>query len=161
MKKFLTAVLVLACAGALSAQAPADKKAPEKKPAAAAPAKPSTAPVAAPAKPEPAKPAPKAARPAEEPEESVVMIDDKAEPAEGGRFAAEAAEPAEPVVPGGLPASYGQCKGVLNDAGRSILVFESPDDGEITFVQLTFGKAGVSWKRLDSIRRTGAEAGFN
>ena len=149
----MIALLLMVCGTLLYAQAPADKK------AAAADAKKAAAPV-------PAKPAAKpAAKPVEEAEESVVMVDSKpdAEPEEGGRFAAGAygAEQEETAVPKGIPASYGQCKGVLNEGARSILIFESPDDGEITFVQVTFGKGGVSWKKLDSLKRYGAEAGFN
>ncbi len=164
MKQFAMAVIVAVCAGALYAQAPADKKnaAPEKKASAAAEKKDAKA---APANPVPAaKPAPKpAARQAEEAEEAMVMIDDRPDAAEGGRPATGAfsAEQDEPAVPGGLPAAYGQLRGVLTDAGRQILVFENPDDGEITFVQLSFGRTGVSWRRLDSIRRYGSEAGFN
>lgn len=163
MKYLAAAVTAAVFAGALYAQAPAAKAAaPEKNAAAAAEkrdAKPEPAKTAPAAKPAAAKPA--AAKPAEEPEEAMVMIDDRAESAESaspetGAFAAE-----QEAVPGGLPADYGQLRGVLTDAGRQILVFESLEDGEITFVQVSFGKPGVSWKRLDSIRRSGAEAGFN
>lgn len=151
MKKLIIAVLTVFCAGALYAQAPAVKKpaAPEKSEAKGEPAKP--APAAKPA----AKPA---ARPADEPEEAMVMIDDRAEtePGEGGRFAAGAfnADQEEPGVPGGMPSSFGQCKGVITDAGRYIMVFESPDDGSISLVQLTMGKAKASWKLLDRIPRS-------
>jgi hypothetical protein len=57
-------------------------------------------------------------------------------------------------VPGGIPASYGQCKGVMNDGGRTLLVFESADDGAISFVQVTLGKAGAAWKLVDRIYRS-------
>lgn len=162
MKYLAAAVIAAVFAGALYAQAPAAKKAaaPEKngtaaqgkKDAKAEPAK--AAPVPKPAP----KPAPKQA---EEPEEAMVMIDDRAEPAEGARPETGAFAAEQEAVPGGLPAAYGQLRGVLTDAGRQILVFESLDDGEITFVQLSFGKTGVAWKRMDSIRRSGAEAVFN
>lgn len=160
MKKSLAALLIILCGAALYAQAPADKKtAPaEKKAANTAAAKKAAkaeAAKAADAKAEPAKPA--AAKPADEPEESVVMIDSKADadPEEGGRAAgAYGAEQEEVVVPGGMPSSYGQCKGVITDAGRSILVFESPDDGSISLVQLVMGKAKASWKLLDRIPRS-------
>lgn len=152
MKKTLAAVLLFACAGALLAQGPADKAkpapAPEKKPAPAA--QPATA-----AEKKPAPAAKQPAKQAEEPEESIVMIDDKAEPDHGKAGALDADEPQ--AGPPGIPTSYGQCKGVTTDAGRTILVFENPDSGDISLVQLVFGKAGVSWRLLDTIRRQGAE----
>jgi hypothetical protein len=170
MKTALFALLLAAAAPAFAqgaAAVPQDKPAadtPQKKtprakarPAAAtADAKTSPAPASQPA---PAKKAVKQepVKPAEEPEESVVMIDSKAEPEETGRFSAAgyAADQDEaPAVPGGMPASYGQLKGVMNDGGRSLLVLESPDDGAITFVQVTAGKAGVSWKLVDRIPRS-------
>ena len=57
-------------------------------------------------------------------------------------------------VPGGLPSSYGQCKGVMNEGGRTILIFESLDDGAIYFVQVNVGKNSVSWKLVDRILRS-------
>ncbi len=166
--------LFLLLAAALAAPALAQEKAPAGKaaaaPAAAKQAKPAaeqgkSSPKAsrsqAPsAKAAPAKraPAAKAARPqAEEPEEAMVMIDSKTEPEETGRFAAAAFDQDAdnaPAVPGGLPSSYGQLKGVMNDGGRTLLVLESPDDGAITFVQVTAGKTAVSWKLLDRIPRS-------
>ncbi|HCC47296.1 MAG TPA: hypothetical protein DEQ38_04155 [Elusimicrobia bacterium] len=136
MNKTLAAALALVCAGALFAQVPADKAkpAPEKK-AAAAPAK---------------APAPK---PVEEPEESVVMIDDKAEP-EYGKAAYSGETEDRQAVAGGIPYSYGQCRGVISEGGRSVLVFESLDDGTITFVQVALGRGDVSWKLLDRIPRS-------
>lgn len=169
MKKVLFLLLAAALAAPAFAQEKADAGKPP--PAAAAARKPA-------AKPEPAKPAgkpaaaqpaakagpaAKAARPAqakpaaEEPEEAMVMIDSKSEPEETGRFSAAAfsQEPDDaPAVPGGLPSSYGQLKGVMNDGGRTLLVLESPDDGAITFVQVTAGKSSVSWKLLDRIPRS-------
>ncbi len=164
--------LFLLLAAVLAAPAPAqDKAAAEKPQAAAAAKKPASRPApekdaakAAAAQPQ-SKPAPaaKAARPAqakppaEEPEESMVMIDSKPEPEETGRFSAAAfsQEPDDaPAVPGGLPSSYGQLKGIMNDGGRTLLVLESPDDGAITFVQVTAGKSAVSWKLLDRIPRS-------
>jgi len=150
MKTSLTILLLVACGALASAQVPAGKKAPApvKKTAAAEPA-PAPKPVAAP------KPA---AKPVEEAEESVVMIDSKAdaEPEEGGRYSAGSfgGEQDEPAVPGGLPSSYGQCKGVITEAGRSVLVFESLDDGAISLVQLVLGKGKASWKLLDRIPRS-------
>lgn len=129
MKITLIAVFAALCAGALFAQAPAEKgKAVAEKKAAQA-----------------------AVKPAEEPEESVVMIDSRTEP-EDARTAAAYSE--DRNVPGGLPSSYGQCRGVMNEGGRSVLVFESLEDGSIAFVQIVFGKTGVSWKLIDRIHRS-------
>jgi hypothetical protein len=103
---------------------------------------------------------PKAAKPAakqadQDSDESVVMIDSKSDPEETGRFsAAQRGEPEDIVAPAGLPASYGQCKGVINEGGRSILVFESTEDGSITFVQVTPGKNSVSWRLVDRVQRS-------
>lgn len=161
MKHTFAVALLFACAVALAAQAPAEKPkpAPEKKPAAAAPAAaPAPAPAPQPEQPAARKPAPaKAApKPAEEPEESMVMIDDRAEPEGRQPGAAEGGE--RPAGALGLPNSYGQCKGTLTEGGRSILVFENPEDGELTFVQVTFGKTGVAWRFVDAIKRYGSEA---
>lgn len=166
----MTLFLLLAAVLAVPALAQ-DKAAAEKPPAAAAAKKPVSRPAqekdaakAAAARPQ-SRPAPaaKAARPAkakpqaEEQEEAGVMIDSKAEPEETGRFSAAAfsQEPDDtPAAPGGLPSSYGQLKGVMNDGGRTLLVLESPDDGAITFVQVTAGRNAVSWKLLDRIPRS-------
>lgn len=158
MKNTFAAVLLFACAGALAAQAPAEKPkpAPEKKTAAAPAAQPAAPQPeqAAPKKPAPAKAAPK---PVEEPEEAMVMIDTKAEPEGRQPGAAEGGE--RPAGSLGLPNSYGQCKGTLTEGGRSILVFENPEDGELTFVQVLFPKTGgVAWRLVDSIKRYGSEA---
>ena len=59
----------------------------------------------------------------------------------------------EIAVPGGIPASYGQLKGAINDSGRSLLTFES-DDGTISFVQIFVGKSAVSWKLISRIYRS-------
>lgn len=127
MRKFLIAALAAACAGVFIAQAPAQsgKPAPEKK-AAAAP------------------------KPVEDQEESVVLIDSRTEP-EDVRTPSAYAE--DRPSAGGLPASYGQCRGVISEAGRSVLVFESPDDGSLAFVQVVLGKTGVTWKLLDRVYR--------
>lgn len=154
MSKTLAAVLALACAGALYAQAPADKaKAAEKKPAATVPAavpaaaQPEVKKAAAPA---PAKPA---AKPADESEESVVMIDSKAE-AEDRRASYGEETDDQAFVPDGIPSSLGQCKGVMNEGGRNVLVFESIEDGTISFVHVTIGKATVSWNVIAKIPRS-------
>jgi hypothetical protein len=150
-KTFIFAVLTV-LTGALFAQTPAvktatgSKKAPAAKPVSAAAGQPEPAPRPAPAE----KPA---AKQAEEPEESMVMIDDRSETAATG--AARASDSEEPAaVPGGIPSSYGQCKGVVNDGGRSLLVFESADDGALSFVQVVFGKTGVSWKLVAALPRS-------
>jgi hypothetical protein len=137
MKKLLMAFAAALCAGALFAQAPAEKAkpAPEKKTAAA---------------PEKKAPAP-AVKPAEDQEESVVMIDSRSDPDD---VRASAADAEDRALPGGLPSSYGQCRGVISEAGRSVLVFESQDDGSIAFVQVVLGKTGVTWKLLDRVYRS-------
>jgi len=154
-KTFICAALTI-MAGALFAQTPAAKaKTEQANPAAAAPVvtakaapRKTATPAAAPAKkPEPAKPAPK---PAEDQEESMVMIDDKVDT----DYSRVSSADDQPAVPGGIPSSYGQCKGVMNDGGRTVLVFESADDGAISFVQVTLGKTGVAWKLLDRIYRS-------
>jgi len=152
MNKSLIAVLLLVCAGALYAVEPSKKAkadavalttaATQQMAADAAQAKKT-------AKEEQAKAA--AAKQDQEAEESVVMIDSKAEPEDTGAYSAE---PEDHMVPGGLPLSYGQCKGIITDAGRSLLVFESLDDGTVTFVQITIGKTIVSWKLVARIPRS-------
>ncbi len=156
MKKSLTALLLVFCGAMLYAQVPSDKSksAADKKTAAVDT---STA-VKKSTKAEAAKAA--AAKLAEqEPEESVVMIDSKAEPEDeaGERSTAGAygSDQEEAPAAGGLPNSYGQCKGVITEGGRTVLVFESPDDGSISFVQVVLGKGKVSWKLLDRITRSG------
>lgn len=161
MRKTFICAMLTVLAGAVFAQTPAEKAKPAPaKPAVAAPVAPAQAApkpaAAAPApvkKPEPAKPAAKAA---EDQEESMVMIDDKAD-ADYSR-AAPAEQAADTPLPKGLPSSFGQCKGAISDGGRNILVFENPDDGQINFVQITFGKGGVSWRLVDALPRYGAES---
>lgn len=157
MKKTFICAALTVMAGALFAQAPAEKAKPAPaKPAAAATVitaqaapKPAAAAPATAKKPEPAKPA---AKPAEDQEESMVMIDDKGDSDYSRASSADADE--QPAVPGGIPSSYGQCKGVMTDAGRTLLVFESADDGAISFVQVTLGKTGAAWKLVDRIYRS-------
>ena len=106
-----------------------------------------------------AAPAVKKAAPSEEEGEGAVMIDSKSDEDRSGRFSAKAdADDTDNVaeetpVPGGLPSSYGQLKGVMNEAGKNLLVFES-DDGAITFVQVFVGKNSVSWKLVSKIVRS-------
>ena len=138
MKKALAAVIALACAGVLLAKDQPAQQAPAAAKPAAAPAKPASA----------------QAKAAEDQDDSGVFID-------SAKYEPEEADPGAEVsyaavgVPGGIPASYGQCRGVLNDGGRSLLVFESLDDGTISLVQVTFGKTGVGWKLAGRIPRSG------
>lgn len=155
MNKSLIAALLLVCGGALCAKEPSKKIKAEVaalQAAAAADVKAEAVQARKDAKAEQAKTA--AARQEQEAEESVVMIDSKGETGEAEAPAAYGAEQEERAVPGGLPSSYGQCKGVIADAGRNILIFESPDDGSVYFVQVTVGKADVSWKLVDRIPRS-------
>ncbi|MBI4351051.1 MAG: hypothetical protein HY550_06395 [Elusimicrobia bacterium] len=153
MNKYLMAAL-LVCGGQLCAQEPADKKAAAEKRTVTAQA---PAPAAQPKKALKAELKPAAAKQEEqEAEESVVLIDSKGEPEAGETqdLSAFGRETEERLAPGGLPSSYGQCKGLMSDAGRNILIFESPDDGALSFVQVTLGKGGVSWKLIDRIPRS-------
>ena len=161
MNKSLIAAMLVVFGGALCAQGPYEKnKTAARKKAvtllAAAPAPQQEQPAAQPkkaVKAEPSKTA--AAKPSEQDaEESVVMIDSRAEAEDEGFSAAYGGDQEERPVPGGLPSTFGQCKGTLTDAGRSILVFENPDDGAVSFVQITVGKANVSWKLIDRIPRS-------
>ncbi|HNW43008.1 MAG TPA: hypothetical protein PKI19_00785 [Elusimicrobiales bacterium] len=151
MKTIISVFALSALAVSLFAQAPektADAPAAEKKPAAAGKAQPGVG--KAPAAGQNSK------KQAEEADDGTVMIDSKGEPDERGSVGQTAGEAAEPEVevPGGLPSSYGQCKGVISDGGRSILVFENPDDGTVYFVQITLGRTGAAWKLVDRILRS-------
>ncbi len=99
------------------------------------------------------------APPAEEEEPGAVMIDPRSDEDRSGRFtdneARGEAETEEPAAPNGMPAAYGPLKGALNDAGRSLLVFEN-EDGEISFVQVFIGKSAVTWKLISRIPRANA-----
>lgn len=153
MNKTLIAALLLVCVGALYAKEPS-KKIKAEVAALTASATQQVALDAAQtrkaAKDEQAKAA--AAKQEQDAEESVVMIDSKAEEPEVA--SAYGMEGEERLVPGGLPSSYGQCKGIISDAGRNIMIFESLDDGALSFVQVTVGKANVSWKLIDRIPRS-------
>jgi hypothetical protein len=155
MNKSLIAALLLVCVGALYAKEPSKKIKAELAALTAATTQQvalEAAQAKKAAKEEQAKAA--AAKQEQDAEESVVMIDSKAEAEEEGVSAASRPEPEERTVPGGLPLSYGQCKGVITEAGRNLLVFESLDDGTITFVQVTVGKTNISWKLVDRIPRS-------
>ncbi|OGR42728.1 MAG: hypothetical protein A2X35_01910 [Elusimicrobia bacterium GWA2_61_42] len=164
MKKTLLTLLLLGCCSAVQAQAPdqpvaekpaaaVKKSAPEAKPAAAPAETPAQAKAKKAARAEAQKKA-EARQEEQDAEESVVMIDSKPDAEDTGRFSAGAADQEEAAVPGGLPSSYGQCKGIITEAGRTVLVFESLDDGALSFVQVILGKTGVSWKLLDRIPRS-------
>lgn len=88
-----------------------------------------------------------AVKPPEAAEETGVFIDTRGDAEED---AAQAREQAPP----GIPASYGQCRGVMTDAGRNLLVFESAEDGTIAFVQINTGGPDVSWKLVGRIPRS-------
>lgn len=133
MKEIAIAAIVLAFAGVLLAKGPD-----------AAPA-PSTAPAAE--------------KVQDDTGEAGVMIDSKGDTgddAEAQDYSAPngAEVYAEPSARGGLPSSYGQCKGVTNEGGRTVLVMESPEDGTLSFVQVTVGKSDVSWKLIGRIPRS-------
>lgn len=91
------------------------------------------------------------AKPADDADEAGVMIDSKTDMDDSADYSAAYAESAGN---GGVPSSYGQCKGVMNEGGRSLLVFESSEDGTLSFVQVTTGKSGVSWKLIGRIPRS-------
>lgn len=153
MRTIMSVFLLAALAVSLCAQDPGVPAAEKKQAAAAVKA---TVPEAKSAKAATAAPAKKQTD-AAEPDDGTVMIDSKADQEEAGRSVAKPVEEAverEVDVPGGLPVSYGQCKGVINEGGRNLLVFENPDDGTVYLVQVIVGKNGVSWKLAGSIPRS-------
>ncbi|HNT97623.1 MAG TPA: hypothetical protein PKK31_05080 [Elusimicrobiales bacterium] len=88
-------------------------------------------------------------------EEGGVLIDgaETAAPVWSADQPEEAAPASGAADPGALPASLGDVRGTLTDGGRSILVLQA-DDGTISFVQVVFGKGGVTWKPAGSLRRS-------
>ena len=152
MNKTLIAALLLVCAGPLYAKEPPKKIKAEVAGLTAGATQQIALDAAHTRKAEQAKAA--AAKQEQDAEESVVMIDSKAEAEEPGSSADYAGEQDERLVPGGLPSSYGQCKGIMNDAGRNLLIFESLDDGALSFVQVIAGKSSISWKLLYRIPRS-------
>ncbi len=106
-------------------------------------------------KPAPAAKSESAAKPVKaEEEDGAVMIDGpeySAPPAQALRE--EPAEADQSRDPNALPASLGDVKGAFTDAGRNILVLQG-DDGAVNFVQVTFGRTGVSWKLAGSLYRS-------
>lgn len=152
MNKTLIAALLLVCAGPLYAKEPSKRIKAEMAALTAGATQQIALDAAQTRRAEQAKAA--AARQEQDAEESVVMIDSKAEAEEPGSSADYGGEQDERMVPGGLPSSYGQCKGVINDGGRNIMIFESIDDGSLSFVQLIVGKSAVSWKLIFRIPRS-------
>jgi hypothetical protein len=150
MNKTLIAALLLVCAGPLCAKEPSKKIKAEMAALTASATQQIALDAVQARKAEQAKAA--AAKQEQDAEESVVMIDSKADEPESP--SAYGMEGEDRMVPGGLPSSYGQCKGVISDAGRNIMIFESLDDGSLSFVQVTAGKANVSWKLIDRIPRS-------
>jgi hypothetical protein len=86
-------------------------------------------------------------------EEGSVMIDAKAEEDVRSRASDNEPEAEEAKVAGGIPVSYGQLKGTLNEGGKGFLVFEN-EDGVISLVQIITGKDTVSWKLVSKIPRS-------
>ena len=84
-----------------------------------------------------------------------VMIDgaEAAGPAYSETRPEEAADASGAADHALLPDSLGDVRGTLTDGGRSILVLQA-DDGTINFVQVVFGKGGVSWKPAGTLRRS-------
>jgi hypothetical protein len=157
MKKYLIAAVLLVCGVPLYAQG--SGAAPKAAVPAAVSQSTRTARGAQPAaavkkavKPAAAKPAPDK-QADQENEDSVVMIDSKGDAEDNGSFSA-GEDREERTVPGGIPSSFGQCKGTITEGGRSLLVFESADDGTLSFVQVAVGKARVTWKLVDRIPRS-------
>lgn len=153
---------VTASTGAVTASPAPKKRAPRKKAApapiqvqTAAPAPGKVQQAAAPAAPKTVKQAP----PVEEEEPGAVMIDPRSDEDRSDRFtdsnAGAQADTEEAPAPNGMPVSYGQLKGSLSDAGRSLLVFEG-EEGEISFVQVFIGKSAVTWKLISKIPRSNA-----
>ncbi|HBE89102.1 MAG TPA: hypothetical protein DDW67_08195 [Elusimicrobia bacterium] len=88
-----------------------------------------------------------------EEEDGAVMIDGFDSPAApAGREQGED-ETTQAGDPNALPASLGDVKGTFTDAGRNILVMQA-DDGTVNFIQVVFGKGGVSWKPAGSLYRS-------
>lgn len=88
-----------------------------------------------------------------EEEDGAVMIDGSESYAPVHRGPADdPAEAAQSRDPDALPASLGDVKGTFTEAGRNILVLQA-DDGTVNFVQVVFGKTGVSWKPAGSLYR--------
>ena len=97
---------------------------------------------------------PKAAE--QDSEEAGVLIDSKSDTeseAQSSAYVAEIGHQEDAAFASSIPASYGPMKGVLNEQGRNILVFEN-EDGILSFVQISVGKNSVSWKLLARVGRS-------
>ncbi|MCX5784753.1 MAG: hypothetical protein NTX59_03600 [Elusimicrobia bacterium] len=90
-------------------------------------------------------------------EEAGVMIDSKSEDTESDASPSSSmtgTERQEDVTFASyIPSSYGQMKGVLNEQGRSVLIFEN-EEGILSFVQVSVGKKSVAWKLLARVARS-------
>jgi len=156
MKKYLFLALTLFCAGGLIAQV-------AQVPAAAGASKkpqPWTAPAAAgrPVSQSSTAAKKEAAKTQEQDgEETGVMIDSRSEDSEAETSPYSSKNSVDQAENAGfassLPASYGPLKGVLNEQGRNVLVFEN-EDGILSFVQASVGKNSVSLKLLARVARS-------
>ncbi|HAF96428.1 MAG: hypothetical protein A2X34_08170 [Elusimicrobia bacterium GWC2_51_8] len=142
MKKYLFLALTLFCAGGLIAQV-------AQVPAAAGASKKSQSSTAA--KKETAK------TQDQDGEEGGVVIDSKSEDSEVDTTPYSSKNSVDQSENAGfasyLPAAYGPLKGVLNEQGRNVLVFEN-EDGILSFVQASVGKNSVSLKLLARVARS-------
>ena len=143
MKKILTVAVLSVLAVLLYAQSPSRSQA----------AQAAAAPDAAAADKKTSAKAQKLKQAEADADDGTVMIDSKADP-ESNQAESSQADRGEADVRGGIPTSYGQCKGVINEGGRNLLIFESIEDGTIYFVQVMVGKNTVSWKLVDHIGRS-------
>ena len=144
MKKYLFLALTLLCAGGLIAQ----KNVPEVIPG---PGDGNRKQSFAPKQSEvPAKNS-KSPAPKQNSEEDGVVIDSKSEgsEAETSTYSSEnnSEQQADAGFASSLPASYGKLKGVLNEPGRNVLVFEN-EEGILSFVQVSLGRSSLTWKLL-------------
>jgi len=98
---------------------------------------------------------PKAAE--QDSEEAGVMIDSKSDDTEGEALSSSYATGTErqedAAFASSIPASYGQMKGVLNEQGRNVLVFEN-EEGILSFVQVSLGRDLLTWKLLARVARS-------
>jgi len=84
-------------------------------------------------------------------EDSGVVVDSKSEDIDAETFSdfsdGKAEQQKDADFDSSIPASYGQLKGVLNEPGRNVLVFEN-EDGVLSFVQASFGRNSLTCKLL-------------
>lgn len=88
-----------------------------------------------------------------EEDDGAVMIDGFESSAPAYQAPAEEDSEAPRSDPNALPASLGDVRGTLVDAGRNILVLQA-DDGTVNFVQVVFSRNGASWKPAGSLTRS-------